>query len=195
MTERESYLEALRKALKGRMHPDELERVIVYYEEYFDEGGPEGAAGIIAELGQPEELAARLLGRDAGRTAGTSAGKVPPAPSRAGGGWPWGLALLLVPLFLLLALLLGIVAIAAVLGCLGGGVIAAAAGVFPLGCGFSVLFSSGLATTMYFGGIGLLALGVGVLLAMAALALGRVCLKGAAALAGTALRGGRRKET
>ena len=195
MTERESYLEALRKALKGRMHPDELERVIVYYEEYFDEGGPEGAAGIIAELGQPEELAVRLLGRDAGRTAGTSAGKVPPAPSRAGGGWPWGLALLLVPLFLLLALLLGIVAIAAVLGCLGGGVIAAAAGVFTLGCGFSVLFSSGLATTRYFGGIGLLAGGVGVLLAMAALALGRVCLKGAAALAGTALRGGRRKET
>ena len=91
MTERESYLEALRKALKGRMHPDELERVIVYYEEYFDEGGPEGAAGIIAELGQPEELAARLLGRDAGRTAGTSAGKVPPAPSRAGGGWPLSL--------------------------------------------------------------------------------------------------------
>ena len=40
MTERKSYLEALRKALKGRMHPDELERVIVYYEEYFDEGGP-----------------------------------------------------------------------------------------------------------------------------------------------------------
>ena len=37
---REEYLAQLRALLTGRTPPDELERILAYYTEYFDEAGP-----------------------------------------------------------------------------------------------------------------------------------------------------------
>ena len=39
---REEYLAQLRALLTGRTPPDELERILAYYTEYFDEAGPQG---------------------------------------------------------------------------------------------------------------------------------------------------------
>ena len=42
---REEYLAQLRALLTGRTPPDELERILAYYTEYFDEAGPLGRDG------------------------------------------------------------------------------------------------------------------------------------------------------
>ena len=41
---RDEYLAQLRALLTGRTPPDELERILTYYTEYFDEAGPAGEA-------------------------------------------------------------------------------------------------------------------------------------------------------
>ena len=48
---REEYLAQLRALLTGRTPPDELERILAYYTEYFDEAGPQGEGRVIRELG------------------------------------------------------------------------------------------------------------------------------------------------
>ena len=103
---------------------------------------------IIEELGTPEELAARILGeRNGGQERRTPPAGSPPPRAACERGWPLGLALLLVPLLLITAVVLGVAAVAAAVGIIVGGVAAAAAGLFTMGCGFSVLFSAGLSTT------------------------------------------------
>ena len=59
---REEYLAQLRALLTGRTPPDELERILAYYTEYFDEAGPQGEGRVIRELGTPAELVGRVLG-------------------------------------------------------------------------------------------------------------------------------------
>lgn len=71
---REEYLAQLRALLTGRTPPDELERILAYYTEYFDEAGPQGEGRVIR---------GRSLGRGGKRRAGTS-----PAPT--GECWPSG---------------------------------------------------------------------------------------------------------
>lgn len=57
---RAEYLRTLSAALSDRVGDSEREDILRYYEEYFDEAGPEGEADLIAELGDPSKLAARL---------------------------------------------------------------------------------------------------------------------------------------
>ena len=47
----EDYLKQLRARLTGRTDPAELERLMCYYTDYFEEAGPEGADAVIRELG------------------------------------------------------------------------------------------------------------------------------------------------
>lgn len=42
---REEYLAQLRALLTGRTPPDELERILAYYTEYFDQAGLQGRDG------------------------------------------------------------------------------------------------------------------------------------------------------
>ena len=65
---REEYLAQLRALLTGRTPPDELERILAYYTEYFDEAGPQGEGRVIRELGTPAELVGRVLGAQRSRT-------------------------------------------------------------------------------------------------------------------------------
>ena len=44
---REEYLAQLRALLTGRTPPDELERILAYYTEYFDEAGLQGELSLI----------------------------------------------------------------------------------------------------------------------------------------------------
>ena len=50
---RDEYLAQLRALLTGRTPPDELERIVAYYTEYFDEAGPAWEARVVRELGTP----------------------------------------------------------------------------------------------------------------------------------------------
>ena len=81
---RNEYMAALRRALAG---PPEEERAsaLRYYEEYFDDAGPENERKAIDGLGAPEQVAAQILadyreltavplqGRDAGSAAASAA--------------------------------------------------------------------------------------------------------------------------
>ena len=73
---RDEYLAQLRALLTGRTPPDELERIVAYYTEYFDEAGPAGEARVVQELGTPAELVGRILG--ANRVRETPAERTPP---------------------------------------------------------------------------------------------------------------------
>lgn len=57
MMDREQFLQQLR-ALLADTAPEEREEAIRYYEEYFDEAGPEQEQAILAELGSPAKVAA-----------------------------------------------------------------------------------------------------------------------------------------
>ena len=69
-------------------------------------------------------------------------------------------------------------------GLSGGWVVAIGAGVFTACAGFSVLFSAGLPTMMFFCGVGLLSSGVGLLLIAGSFLLAGLCFRGMAALLG-----------
>lgn len=58
--DRNAYLHALNQALAAQVPDQERADILRYYEEYFDEAGPEGEAAVIEELGDPLELARRL---------------------------------------------------------------------------------------------------------------------------------------
>ena len=57
---RAEYLAALRRALSV-LPEEERASALRYYEEYFDDAGPENEAKAIAELGDPAKVAAQIL--------------------------------------------------------------------------------------------------------------------------------------
>ena len=57
---RAEYLAALRRALSV-LPEEERANALRYYEEYFDDAGPENEAKAIAELGDPANVAAQIL--------------------------------------------------------------------------------------------------------------------------------------
>ena len=74
MMDRQLFLQQLR-ALLSDTAPEEREEAIRYYEEYFDEAGPEQEQAILAELGSPAKVAsiirANVPGSRAARPSGT----------------------------------------------------------------------------------------------------------------------------
>lgn len=170
---REEYLSALYASLR-HMPEEELASVMKYYEEYFQEAGPEREAALMAELGSPEELARRITG--SGHYGGGR---------HSGSGRTAGRVVALICLSPLWLSLLAAVA-AALVGLVGGvgvgGVAAIGAGLFTGWCGFTAIFSPGLTTTMFFGGVGLFTVGLGLAMLAGALAMGRVFCKAFAAL-------------
>ena len=167
----EDYLKQLRARLTGRTDPAELERLMCYYTDYFEEAGPEGADAVIRELGTPAELTGRILGERHGRYEGNTGAAAQPAAGHRRGPLAWALGLLGAVLIgiPMIALLAGLT-----IGLAAGGFVCVAMGVFVLFSGFSALFTGGLATTMDAAGVGLATCGGGVMLlaAVVALALG-----------------------
>lgn len=58
--ERRVYLKELERELK-KLPKQELQEVIQYYKEYFDDAGPENEQSVIGELGQPKDAADQIL--------------------------------------------------------------------------------------------------------------------------------------
>ena len=132
---REEYLAQLRALLTGRTPPDELERILAYYTEYFDEAGPQGEGRVIRELGTPAELVGRVLGAQRSRTVPAERDCPPEgaARERHGLGTLWKVLLAIcaapiaIPLILVVvAMVLGLVVLilALVAGVAVGGVVA-----------------------------------------------------------------------
>ena len=150
---------------------------------------------VIRELGTPAELVGRVLGAQRSRTVPAERDCPPEgaARERHGLGTLWKVLLAIcaapiaIPLILVVvAMVLGLVVLilALVAGVAVGGVVAIGAGVFTACAGFSVLFSAGLPTMMFFCGVGLLSSGVGLLLIAGSFLLAGLCFRGMAALLG-----------
>lgn len=113
---RSEYMAALRRALSV-LPEEERASALRYYEEYFDDAGPENEAKVIADLGAPEQVAAQILADYRELTA------VPPASDGAAaqtakrrwrGVSPWLLLVLV-----LLAILVGIPLVGVLIGVIG----------------------------------------------------------------------------
>ena len=150
---------------------------------------------MIRELGTPAELVGRVLGAQRSRTVPAERDCPPEdaARERHGLGTLWKVLLAIcaahiaIPLILVVvAMVLGLVVLilALVAGVAVGGVVAIGAGVFTACAGFSVLFSAGLPTMMFFCGVGLLSSGVGLLIIAGSFLLAGLCFRGMAALLG-----------
>lgn len=71
--------------LRGRLAvlpPEERENALQYYEEYFDDAGPENEQAVIQELGSPENVANRILSGE-GNIVGSYAWRTPTRGSTA----------------------------------------------------------------------------------------------------------------
>lgn len=202
--DRQQYLRELEARLSNRMKPDALARVIHYYEEYFDEAGPEGEAQAILDLGSPAELTERIMGGDSGkqteqrgRTDRWEEEDWPIDRPRKGLGMVWKVLLTICAAPVAIPVIIGLVAggIVLLVGVLGvfaalglAGVVGIAAGVFTAAAGFGALLTHGMTTTMLFVGGGMMAAGLGGLLLAGAFALTGLCLRGVARLLSRALR-------
>lgn len=193
--DRETYLQELRLRLSHRMREPALSRTMGYYEAYFDEAGPEGAQGVIQELGPPEELVRRLMG-DEGTV--PEAAEAAPKERKSGLGAMWTVILAICAAPLAIPLTVGLLAVAAALvfavlvlvaGLGAAGVLCIGFGVMSAVEGFSAVLTHGVATTMYFVGGGMAAAGVGILVIAGVLSLAGLCFRGIARLLGRALEG------
>lgn len=63
-----SYLNELSRLLVNQLSPEEYNNVMQYYTEYFADAGIEKQEEVIKELGTPEELAAKIIAENKGRT-------------------------------------------------------------------------------------------------------------------------------
>lgn len=97
---RSEYMAALRRA-RSVLPEEERASALRYYEEYFDDAGPENERRVIEDLGAPETVAGQILADYRELTTvprqGAAASGAPAAPRR---GWrginPWLLLLLVV---------------------------------------------------------------------------------------------------
>lgn len=179
---RTEYMAALRRALSA-LPEEERASALRYYEEYFDDAGPENEQKVIADLGAPEKVAEQILADYRELTAvPPSSGSAAPQPKkrRWRGISPWLLVVLV-----LLALPMGIPLAGVLVGVIATvfGVVLAVALValafivlVPLGllaagvvlCGFSfTLWSIPASAVMTLGcGLALFALGILISLLM-----------------------------
>lgn len=175
---REEYLSELYGRLRQGLPAGELEHIMKYYEEYFDEAGPQREQEVLSELGSPADLSREIMASRGNLQA------EPPRYEEARRGkrhWTAGKIVALVllsPLWITLICAIPATAIALVVGLSGGGLALIAGGIFNAWCGFTALFTPGIPTTLFFCGVGLVFAGLGVLLVLAGVALGKVLFKG-----------------
>lgn len=111
---RTEYMAALRRALSV-LPEEERASALRYYEEYFDDAGPENEAKVIADLGAPDKVAAQILS-DYREVASVPQpdGTVPNSKPRRRGINPWlllVLVLLAIPVGIpLVGVLIGVIA-------------------------------------------------------------------------------------
>lgn len=188
--DRQHFLWELQARLEGRISRDALVEVLAYYNDCFDDAGPEREAEVIAGLGSPAQLARKILGESAlrdleGRQPGRSKLKTLLIVLAAILASPIAIPISLTVLILALTLVLVVFVCVAAVGiaavcCIGAGV-----GVAVMG--FGLVLDNWAASVFHLGG-GLMAVGAGLLLMAATMALASLCVGGIARLAGRVLR-------
>lgn len=197
MTKQE-FLQRLNRLLAD-VTQEEREEALRYYEEYFDEAGPEQEQAVLAELGSPEKVAAIIKAnvpgsrippcyqtQGAGQAAGAAAGAAQYAnpPQYPGAALKsdnrtlfWVVvvagALILSPLWLsVLGTVLGILAAVAITGATlaFSGVAMVIAGIVVVVKGFLTLWT-GVGTALLVAGLGVLDIALGFLVLGIGLAL------------------------
>lgn len=166
---KEQYLFLLRAELTGRMRHEEMEDILQYYTEYFEDAGPERERDVMISLGSPQRLAEKILGQEPREEMAPMESDYRQIEEPAGMGWR-------IPRQALIALAVigGIVGLPTVLSVilgLGiGGVVCILVGLGVTGYGIGQF---GLAAKLYLGGGGLAVLAVGLLMLLGAVALSR----------------------
>lgn len=196
-TNREQYMNSLQKALR-RLPKEDRETALEYFEEYFDEAGPENEEQAIHDLGEPQEAANQIIMELAEK----SSMELPEAGVKRGlqNVWIGILAVFAAPLAVPLAF-----AAVALVGALGLTVLLALASLYVGAAGVAAggalavvlaavkLFQSpaNAAATI---GTGLLCMGAGLALMPVAVAFTKNCLAGMVRLFGRMVSAVTRKE-
>ena len=168
---RARFMEQLEKLLSD-ISEEERREALEYYESYFDEAGPEKEASVIQELGSPEKVAASIkedLKVQGEESVKDSEREYRPKPKRGA-----GIAALIIILLIFLTPFLpeGI-----------GGILAVII-LFPL---IVILGVGGAAAGLFIGGVAAVATGIGTCAvnpAVGVLSIGVGCILAAAALVG-----------
>ena len=168
---RARFMEQLEKLLSD-ISEEERRDALEYYESYFDEAGPEKEASVIQELGSPEKVAASIkedLKGQGEESVKDSEREYRPKPKRGA-----GIAALIIILLIFLTPFLpeGI-----------GGILAVII-LFPL---IVILGVGGAAAGLFIGGVAAVATGIGTCAvnpAVGVLSIGVGCILAAAALVG-----------
>ena len=179
---RNEYMAALRRALSA-LPEEERASALRYYEEYFDDAGPENEQQVISDLGAPEKVAEQILAdyRELTAVPHQGAGGASGKPKRRWRGVPPWLLIVLVLLAIPVGLpLLGV--LVGVIGAIAGILLAAVAiaivvvviipltllitGVILCGFSFALWGIPASAVTTLGCGLALFALGVLVTLLM-----------------------------
>lgn len=127
---RVEFMKELRERL-DRLPPGDREEALAYYEEYFDEAGPDREQDVIRELGSPASVASRIYAERAVKAARAS----PHNPGK-------GLSAIWFILLAIFAAPIALPAIAALIGL----VVAILATVFGIGVAAVALLAGGLVT-------------------------------------------------
>jgi uncharacterized membrane protein len=165
MTKQE-FLHELRRELE-RIPFDERENAVRYYEEYFEDAGPENEQKVLEELGDPKEVARQVFSDFAVKGA-----DIPPKTAGQGISKVWIvlLAIFSAPVALPVAVVIAVcvicvivLLIAAMLVLAVGGLALVLAGILSIILGFSILIES-MPSMIFYVGSGLGAVGGGLLL-------------------------------
>lgn len=193
---RDEYIRHLEYRLR-RLPKEEYDKAISYFKEYFEEAGPENEAQAIEDLGTPELAADQIIREFAVENAREPVKNVKHGVSAV---WIGILAVFAVPIGLPFALMLGVlgimivVIIFALILCVFVLTLSVAVSAIPcIIIGVWMLFTSfadGVATL----GLGLIGLGIGILLVMGSIGLGKGGLHMITRLFGRIAKGGKRHE-
>lgn len=164
---RSEFLKKLEQGL-ARVPKEEREAVLDYYNEYFDDAGPENEAKVIEGLGSPAQIAAGIKADSAVKQLQTD--NKPSMKKGISAVWLVILAILAAPIALPLAVgaaalaiglliaLIGIIValIACVVAFFVGGIVVIAAGI--------AVMATSVPTAIFSVGVGMLVLGVSILI-------------------------------
>jgi uncharacterized membrane protein len=176
------YLLKLEKHLK-KLPPEDRADAIAYYSEYLDEAGPDGALQAEATLGTPAQVAAGIMADYAMRDMGKGQPKVKSGISAV---WFVVIGVFALPVATPIAIALASIALAffivvfAVLFSLYAAAISVLVAGFAVTIVGFIIMPQGIWSGVFYIGVGILALGLGVMLFIAVTALTRVTLKGIA---------------
>ena len=190
------YMKCLEHRLR-RLPKEDYNKAIEYFEEYFEEAGPEQESQAIEDLGRPEMAADQIIRDFAVENADQPTRNVKKGFSAI---WVGVLAIFAAPIGLPLALAFGIVAlafivvvIAVIFAILCTAVTLGASSIPCIFISFWFMFTSpanGVATL----GMGLMGIGVGIWVVMGCIALCKWFLNAMTKIFAKIARGGRRHE-